>query len=364
MALSVKARVIVGTGVSVFVLAFVFAAWKAAVGLYFNPEPAFDGRGDAYWKLLYLGKLASGQANYTFQQHDPHPERGWVPKPNLPRERTNERGHRALAPYKFRDDAFRVLILGDSFTFGSTVPDGLEWPSRLQARDERMQIINLGVGGYGVAQMYVTLRDEIAEYRPHAVVFAPITDDLNRSLLSFREYGQPRFVVNEKNELVAMNLPIPPIAEMNRRLVEQYGLWTSRRTLAEEQEALKERITSGALDEEWRTLNQRLMEEAAKIVKKTGAVMLLTHLATGLEIDPTVTWGTDVVDAVAVMNAAAESTGALVVRTRPAFIAAGRTWVQGHYGPEESDFAAGVIFEAITALPEWRNYVERTEPMN
>src|SRR5215468_3569441 len=79
------------------------------------------------------------EAYYTFDKHDP--TKGWIPKANL-RDvntfdnkilNTNSKGLRGTRdfPYVKDKDKLRILILGDSFTFGDEVSDDETYPAHL-----------------------------------------------------------------------------------------------------------------------------------------------------------------------------------------------------------------------------------------
>jgi hypothetical protein len=115
----------------------------------------------------------------------PHPTRGWALAPNgssFQRTRdygilveTNalgmrDRPHAALkAP-----GAFRILVLGDSFMEAYQVPLEASLPYQLQERlaSRGVEVLNLGVGGYGTAQELLALREEGLRYGPDLVVLA------------------------------------------------------------------------------------------------------------------------------------------------------------------------------------------------
>jgi len=63
----------------------------------------------------------------------------------------------------------RVLMLGDSVTFGSGVSDGETFAALLDARPE-LEVINLGVDGYGTDQALLRLEREGLAYGPAVVV--------------------------------------------------------------------------------------------------------------------------------------------------------------------------------------------------
>lgn len=89
--------------------------------------------------------------------------------------RINERGLRDREhTYAPEPGVFRVVVLGDSFMEAYQVPLEQALPFRLQEAlaDRRVEVINLGVGGYGTAQEYLALRDEGLRYQPDLVLLA------------------------------------------------------------------------------------------------------------------------------------------------------------------------------------------------
>ncbi len=64
----------------------------------------------------------------------------------------------------------RVVLLGDSVTFGTYVGDGQTFADVLQARDSGLEIVNLAVQGYGLGQELLRLEREGLAYEPTVVV--------------------------------------------------------------------------------------------------------------------------------------------------------------------------------------------------
>jgi hypothetical protein len=64
----------------------------------------------------------------------------------------------------------RVLLLGDSLTFGTGVEDGETFTARLRERAPRFQPLNLGVSGYGTDQELLLLEREGLALEPEVVV--------------------------------------------------------------------------------------------------------------------------------------------------------------------------------------------------
>ncbi len=78
-------------------------------------------------------------------------------------------------------DALRVLLLGDSFTFGHAVQVeetfGHQLAQRLKGASRRSIVINAGVGGWGTLQEVTYARDHMPFYRPDFVVLTFCAND-------------------------------------------------------------------------------------------------------------------------------------------------------------------------------------------
>ena len=97
----------------------------------------------------------------------------------------------------------RVALVGDSFTFGEEVVYRDTWAFQLQGLlGDEYQVVNFGVPGYGIDQMYLRYLKDVQEWEPDLVVFGFISNDLLRSttvysFLSFPQwdlpFSKPRF---------------------------------------------------------------------------------------------------------------------------------------------------------------------------
>ena len=100
-------------------------------------------------------------------------------------------GFRAPEPRQRKDNTFRILCLGDSFTFGQGVGNEQAWPYLLEEELKKkflkldIQVVNAGVPGYGTDEELEVLRLRGPKYRPDLVVtqfFAGNDFGDNRSL--------------------------------------------------------------------------------------------------------------------------------------------------------------------------------------
>lgn len=92
----------------------------------------------------------------------------------------NDAGFRGPVWQAPDEDAYRVLVLGDSVSFGLGVGDDETWPAvcaevlRQRAPGKKIQVRNMAVPGYSTMQGQVMFERHVntGDFRPHFVVFA------------------------------------------------------------------------------------------------------------------------------------------------------------------------------------------------
>lgn len=84
--------------------------------------------------------------------------------------------------YRFDPAAPTVILAGCSYTFGHGLPYEETFAGRLAARpDVPLQVVNLGVQGYGTDQSLLLLRREFDRFRVRAVVYTFLLDHVKRN---------------------------------------------------------------------------------------------------------------------------------------------------------------------------------------
>lgn len=78
----------------------------------------------------------------------------------------------------------RVLVLGDSFTFGWLTPDGATYVDKLQARYRNDQFVNAAAAGWGTADYVRYVESYCAAIRPALILVFLNTDDIGRAYKS------------------------------------------------------------------------------------------------------------------------------------------------------------------------------------
>ena len=110
----------------------------------------------------------------------------------------------------------RIALVGDSFTFGEEVRYEDSWGYHLeQALGPEFQVLNFGVGGYGVGQAYLRYEKDVRTWNPKIVIFSLISHDVKRTTWVYpflampdwnMPFSKPRFILRD-DQLVPKNLP-------------------------------------------------------------------------------------------------------------------------------------------------------------
>lgn len=115
-------------------------------------------------------------------------------------------------PYEKPAGTRRILVLGDSYTWGYGVSDRDLYTEVLE-RDLNQgglgwEVLNAGVSGWGTDQEYLYFRDEGLKYSADVVVLMFFFNDLSEAITS-RMYGtaKPLFL---NTDLELSNVPVPP----------------------------------------------------------------------------------------------------------------------------------------------------------
>jgi hypothetical protein len=120
-------------------------------------------------------------------------------------------GHRggSNASQAIASGAFRVIVAGDSFTYG-LCDDADTYPQRLETSRPGLEVLNLGVLGYGLDQAYLHYKSDAAGFDADLVLMAFIKDDITRMTRStfLTRNPKPTLVVKD-DRLASANVPVP-----------------------------------------------------------------------------------------------------------------------------------------------------------
>jgi len=185
---------------------------------------------------------------------------------------SNSLGFRSRREYSA--DPPPVVFLGDSYTFGSGVQDDETFVALVDRElGAEVPCYNMGIGGFGIDQMWMTLRHYALPLQPRAVVLAFIRYDLDRSLSAYRRghiwREKPVYRVAD-GELVPMTVSNRPGA-VQRLLLQRSGLVAVWRKV---EHSLARRYEVGRT---WK-VNRALFEAIRDDCAEAGAALLVVHI--------------------------------------------------------------------------------------
>lgn len=104
------------------------------------------------------------------------------------------------------DNTFRILTLGDSFTFGHFVNTEDNWPEQFEdmlnefseknCEDKKFEVINLGMPGYDIKHIAKRYKDIGAKYKPDLIIWFESGSGFTRA----NEFFDPIIEECEKNK--------------------------------------------------------------------------------------------------------------------------------------------------------------------
>ncbi len=241
---------------------------------------------------------------------------GWTFRPNSIRQAgtftINSAGIRSKRDYSMLPppDTLRIALFGDSFTAGDDVSDDEVWGRQLEIllneSGIRAEVLNFGVGAYGMGQAFLRWKKLGKSFAPDIVIFGLQPENLKRNLNVFRQlmhasgppFSKPRFnLVNQELELVNSptlppaqlvaafadfgNHPLAPYEFYYRSRYVASNWWASSRLAGFVHEVLKREDDSVDLygpDSEGGMLGKAIVDAFGKDVIEEDAVFLVLHL--------------------------------------------------------------------------------------
>jgi hypothetical protein len=164
---------------------------------------------DAFWVL-------TARLNRHEIRDYVHPTMGWGQVRPTP---DNPIGLKSFSHKALSSDRPLILFFGDSFVRGMPFNEN-SLPQMVAKGSPHYEVVNLGVRGYGVDQMYLQSR-EIGMPATNGEVWVGIlTWDLDRAYLEY-SYGQkPRYRI--KNGI--LTLPNVPIKQLDQKFIDGYKM--------------------------------------------------------------------------------------------------------------------------------------------
>ena len=184
---------------------------------------------DFQWLIVEKDKtpLLDKQGLSKFISHGFDSELGWVRKPNTSHDEIGKFGKTnwtinqfgARTNPDFDNLKSNISCYGDSFTFSRQVNNDETWAHYLSELTDS-NVINFGVGNYGVDQALLRLKREFSKHPTKIVIMGVVPETICRIVSVWKhyyEYGntfgfKPRFYLKNNN----LNLIENPIDEKNK----------------------------------------------------------------------------------------------------------------------------------------------------
>jgi len=223
-----------------------------------------DFYNENYWKLNYLfGKV--------FNIEDPHPLLGRIgsfDKKTLNHDNQDKvKGRRP------------VLLYGDSYAKCMPAVECYEsFLNKDTAFAANHFLLNYGVNGYGVDQIYLLFKETVNKFDKPFVIFSLLTMDLDRSMMNVRDAQKPYFILTDKGlELqgVPITLSSSEFFEQNPPQINSY-LWNKFKS-GPLNPFVQNKKTEMEYIEKIKTLNTAILEEVFVKLKElnTDYVILI-----------------------------------------------------------------------------------------
>lgn len=165
--------------------------------------------------------LKGAHASLTFHVYDDL--MGWTIGPNRRSANrlyySSSEGIRAPhegVSYAKPTEKTRIALVGDSYTFGEDVAYEDTWGYLLEkALGPDFQVLNFGVGGYGVDQAYLRYEKDVRQWEPKVVILSFIDHDVERTMTVYTSlmyptwdmpFSKPRFILRD-GDLKKLNIP-------------------------------------------------------------------------------------------------------------------------------------------------------------
>ena len=246
------------------------------------------------WRILWVnnyskkekGEFSQKKLDEAVPYYIYDKTKGWNLKPGLKQYicqgstiiTTNSKGIRAQDeyPYERNPAKKRIIIIGDSFAMGALNGDKEIFSFFLGQMLSNVEVLNLGVGGYGHDQMLLKLKEEGIKYNPDMVILLYLQLDNHRNILSFRDYAKPRYIL-KNNKLILNNSPIDTPEEIIKKEKFQSYFWDLLNIMVYK---IKEKL--GLIQKEEEELAIALIKEMENTCSNINAKFLVVSLGGGI----------------------------------------------------------------------------------
>lgn len=180
---------------------------------------------------------------------------------------------------------FRILGLGDSFTYGSGVALEETFLSRLEAMlnsrpgaHPRVEVVKAGIPRYFPQLERMMLETYGVAFRPDLVLVGLLPNDVIDTFLGLDAVSVSQsgyLMAREARELGALGMEMFRLSHLSRIVLKRYVDWRMTRTYRpREHEVMQD---NGYHEKDWRTIEHEY-ERMAAIAAGAGARMIVVHI--------------------------------------------------------------------------------------
>jgi hypothetical protein len=123
-------------------------------------------------------------------------ELGWRYRPGFQEgaDMINSQGLRSEREYSYKagKGVLRIAAFGDSFVYSNEVATPDAWSSQIEQACKGIEVLNYGVGGYGVDQAFLRYEAEGDAFAPDIVLMGFVADDMGRLVNRYRRFLSDR----------------------------------------------------------------------------------------------------------------------------------------------------------------------------
>ena len=135
-----------------------------------------------------LERLVHEEPNYM----EYSPSLGWTIRKNGETKlyKANSAGIRSNREYDLHpgNGVIRISTFGDSFTHGSDVKNHATWQAIMESNVNSLEVLNFGVGGYGLDQAYLRYLEDGKKFHSHIVLVGFMSENIHRVVNRFRPF--------------------------------------------------------------------------------------------------------------------------------------------------------------------------------
>jgi hypothetical protein len=179
----------------------------------------------------------------------------------------------------------RILFIGDSFTYGNEVEDDESFAYFTDNMIFKSEVLNMGVGGFGLGQVLLKYQHHGKKYNPDLVILGIHPPMWNRTNVSFSAYSKPHFVWNsDLAKLELKNSPAPNPQEYFNKIKSQVKKESFILGLVEKwrKDSVSIPLLHMKYFKEMEIVVERILETIQREVEATGSKFMIVQIPLGV----------------------------------------------------------------------------------